>query len=202
MKYFAKRFFYFLIFLSCARPSGAAEKFALNKDDTYVGFEVGYLVLSRVRGRFEDFQGIMVIDEENPERSHVAISINTSSVETGIKKRDAIIRGPMLFDSAHFPTMSFHSATIEIDRDNSGHIGGELSLMSVTKPLTLDFVRIRGQNRHLGYGYKVTGEIRRSDFDMDGYAGVIGNTVTLLICYNMQACKYDEQDHQRRRYNR
>lgn len=166
-----------------------------------MGFEVGYLVLSRVRGRFEDFQGEMVIDEEHPERSRVAIAIETNSVDTGTERRDALIRGPILFDSERFPTMSFHSTFVEWKADSGGHIAGELSLLGVTKPIQLDFVRVQGQAQHTRDSFKVTGEVKRSDFHMDGYPGVVGNTVTLLICYNMQVCAFDARGDKKSRYN-
>lgn len=193
--------FYFFIFLYPSGACQAVEQFALNKDDTVVGFEVGYLLFTRVRGRFEDFHGEMFIDEEYPERSRVAITIKTASVGTGVARRDADIRGPMLFDSERFPTMSFYSTSVEWKAESGGHMKGELTLLGERKPILLDFVRVQGQGLHPGESFKVIGQVKRSDFDMNGYPGVIGNTVSLLICYNMRVCEFDGARDGKNRYN-
>lgn len=173
---------------SGAYASSVAEKFSLDKDHTTVGFNVNYLLLARVSGRFDDFKGSFIIDRENPENSHADIVIQTASVDTGIKARDADIRGPGLFNADRYPTMVFHSDKIEMITDNTGRMTGDLTLLGITKPVTLDLVKMPGQDKSLINGYKVTGQIKRSDYGMNAFIRPIGNVVTLLVCYNMEEC--------------
>lgn len=91
--------------------------------------------------------------------------------------------------------MIFHSKRIVLKKDNTGIITGDLTLLGITKPVTLNLVKImdarsQKQGKHSGFagGFKVTGQIRRSDFGMNAYIQPIANTVTLYVCYDMIKC--------------
>ncbi len=196
MKFIGGILAFSLAVISCGTfASAAAEKFNLNKDHTYVGFDVSYLVVARVAGQFDDFKGSFVIDKDHPERSRADIIIKTGSVNTGIQSRDDDIRSPGLFNTAHFPTMIFHSRKIAMEPDNTGHIFGDLTLLGVTRPVTMDIARVPGvkhkeshKEKVFSEGLIITGKIRRSDFGMNAYVRPIGNTVTLYVCYNTEQC--------------
>lgn len=192
------------------RAVAAPEKFILNKDHTYVGFDVSYLILARVSGHFDDFQGSFVINPEHPEKNRADIIIKTGSVNTGIKTWDEDIRGPGLFNAIQYPTMVFHSQKVEMETDNSGVLTGHLTLLGITKPVTMDIVRIpdpafkgTGMDDSFAEGFKVTGKIKRSDFGMNAYIRPIGNTVTLYVCYDMIKCGGEDtnQEKIKPRYN-
>lgn len=183
-----------VVFAARALAQPVPEKFSLDKGHTYVGFEAGYFILLRVTGRFDDFQGSFVIDRNRPENNSASIIIETASVNTGVKTRDEDIRGPDLFNADRYPTMTFHSKAIELGPDNEGRILGDLTLLGVTKPVTLDLVRVPkikdgevGEAKVFSDGFIVTGVIRRSDFGMNAFVAPISDTVTLLVCYKV-AC--------------
>lgn len=177
-----------------ARP--VSETFSLDKNHTYVGFDVSYLIVLRAIGRFNDFEGSFVIDREYPENNRADIIIKTSSVDTGVELQNKDIRGPGLFNTAHHPTMTFHSKSIKFNADNTGRITGDLTLLGITKPITLDIVRVphtsdlqdTDKDKNFADGFKVTGKIKRSDFGMNAFIRPIGNTVTLLVCYRLPTC--------------
>lgn len=173
----------------------AAEIYNLDKNNTVVGFSVSYLVLRKISGHFDDYDGSFVIDNQHPENSRADIIIKTVSVNTGDAARNDEIRGKSLFDVRNYPTMTFHSRSIEMISDNVGRIRGELTLLGITKPVILDFVKMHNasftKNERLAVGFNVTGTINRSDFGMKAFDWAIGNTVTLHVCYNMDVCRSD-----------
>ncbi|NCT41573.1 MAG: polyisoprenoid-binding protein [Alphaproteobacteria bacterium] len=176
--------------LGLAHVCLAAEKFNLDKAETTIRFAVSYFILTSVSGHFNDFTGSFVIDRDDPENSSVDMVIQTDSVDTGFAARDSEIRGPGLFNAALYPEMHFHSHIFEIGpEDNAGHIIGELSLHGVTKPMVLDLHQVAGKHNSDTVGFVVTGQIKRSDFGMDGFMIPVGDIVTLLVCYNVQDCK-------------
>lgn len=210
MKFIGVIFSLVVVISSSTIANAAAEKFDLDKDHTYVGFDVSYLVVGRVAGRFNDFQGSFVIDSNHPEQSLADIIIKTGSVDTGVKSWNDDIRGSGLFDTKHHPTMLFHSKKIKLDTENTGSIAGDLTLLGVTKPIILDFVRMpqgkwqRPLNSDVyADGFIITGKIKRSDFGMNAYIRPIGNTVTLYVCYNTEKCddKDTQQEQIKERYN-
>lgn len=195
MKFFGVILTVIFVLASSAIARAAPEKFVLDKEHTYVGFDVSYLIVARVSGRFDDFQGSFVIDREHPEKNRADIVIKTGSVNTGIKTRDDDIRGPDLFNADQYPTMVFHSKMIELRSDNTGVMTGDLTLLGITKSVTMDIVRVpdlkfKGPGKDEGFagGFKATGKIERSDFGMNAYIKPVGNTVTLYVCYGMIKC--------------
>ncbi len=181
-----------LILTGDAYASGGVKKFVLDKDHTTVGFNVSYMIFASVSGRFDNFEGSFIIDRERPENSRADIIIQTASVNTGNEARDADIRGPSLFKTDSYPTMVFYSRRIEMGPDNTGQMTGDLTLLGITKPVTLSFIKGQGADKNFADGFKVTGKIKRSDFGMNAYIKPIGNTVTLLVCYNMEECTSEE----------
>jgi len=196
MKHLNVLFIAALIVFGGAQISGAAEKISLNKNQTSVGFHVSYLIFARLNGHFDNFEGSFVIDGQAPENNRADITIQTASVDTDNKSRDANIRGPALFNAERYPTMVFHSRKIEMKTDNTGRVIGDLTLLGITKPVTLDFVKQAGVDHNLADGFKVTGKIKRSDFGMNAYIKPIGNTVMLLVCYNIAQSQCDDDDYQ------
>lgn len=205
MKLFSA-FFLLALFImttgSAAQP--APEKFSLDKDLTYVGFEVRYLLLLRVTGQFDDFEGAFVIDRQQPENNRADIIIKTASVNTGVKSRDQDIRGPALFNADIYPEMVFHSDHIVLRPDNTGIITGHLTLRGITKPITLELTRVEEEGAQItahsnsfADGFLVTGKIKRSDFGMNEFIMPIGDTVTLYVCYKLKTC--DGTDTRRRK---
>lgn len=190
--------------------NASVKKFSLDKDHTYVGFDVSYLLLGHVSGHFNDFQGSFVINSEFSEKNRADIIIKTGSVDTGIKARDEDIRGSGLFNADQYPTMVFHSKKIEIGSDNTGFMAGDLTLLGITKPVTMNIVRIPdpkfispGKDGTFSGSFKVTGKIKRSDFGMNAYIRSIGNTVTLYVCYDMIKCGREDTNQEmiKPRYN-
>ena len=190
MKLFSTLFIAVVITLGLTHVCLASEKFNLDKGDTIIRFHVSYFILAKVSGHFNDFSGSFVIDRDNPKNSSVNIVIQTDSVDTGFVARDNEIRGPSLFNSALYPEMHFHSHIFEPGPEsNTGHIIGELSLHGETRPMILDLHQVPGKHNSDTVGFVVTGQIKRSDFGMDGFMIPVGDVVTLLVCYNVQDCK-------------
>src|SRR3954454_5671661 len=79
-----------------APASTAVRSFNIDKTHSEIGFQVRHL-LTKVRGRFTDFNGTIQFDQSNPERSSVAFAINASSIDTGVPDRDAHLRGDDFF---------------------------------------------------------------------------------------------------------
>ena len=180
-----------LVIVSNAGTCLAAERFALDEEQTFIGFSVSYMFVKRVRGQFNDFRGFFEIDDQQPENNRAEIIIDTASVDTGFPARDAQIRGADLFNVEHYPTMAFHSDKIEMGADNRGQIIGDLTLLGISKSVKFDLVKEKGEDEGLINGFKVSGKIKRSDFGMNAFMKPIGNKVTLLFCYNVAECNDD-----------
>src|SRR5919198_361958 len=85
--------------------------YKIDKAHSEVAFQVRHLV-TKVRGRFTDFEGSILYNEANPEQSSVAFSIQAASIDTAEPDRDKHLRTADFFDVEQFPTLTFRSTRI------------------------------------------------------------------------------------------
>jgi polyisoprenoid-binding protein YceI len=154
---------------------------------TYVGFVVRHLVVTKVRGRFENVEG-HIVTAENPLDSAVEVSIDLNSVNTNNETRDNHLRSADFFEVATYPRMTFRSTGLR-DAGDGFVLDGELTIKDVTRPVSLDF-ELEGFTPDpwggTRLGASARGEINRKDFNVsfegvnDGIA-VVADKIELVI---------------------
>lgn len=110
--------------------------YQVDKAHSEATFQVRHL-LSRVRGRFSDFDGTIVYDPAHPERASVEFSINTASIDTNQADRDTHLRSEDFFASDRFPTIHFKSSKVSPDGAEGLNVTGDLTIRDVTKTIQL-----------------------------------------------------------------
>lgn len=103
-----------------------------------VNFTVRHMMISNVRGRFEDFTGTVEFDQENPALSSVDVQIEAASINTREEKRDNHLRSADFFDVENHPYLNFKSKRIELLDDTQGRITGDLTIRGVTREVVLE----------------------------------------------------------------
>ncbi|GAA1481286.1 YceI family protein [Gordonia sinesedis] len=152
-----------------------------------VGFTVRHLMVSKVRGKFESFNGVITIDEDGT--PHVQAEIDVTSLTTGNADRDAHIRSADFFDAEKFPKATFVSTSVEPNGDDYT-LTGDFTLHGVTKPVSLA-LEFNGVNPGMGQGpvagFEATTVLNRKDFGIDiempleGGGVVVGDKVTITL---------------------
>ena len=112
-----------------------AGKYELDESHTVIGFEARH-ILTKVRGRFTDYHGTIVVGD-SPETSSVNVEVKTASVETNFQQRDDHLRSADFFESDEYPVMTFDSTAIRHTGGTGFEIDGDLTIKDVTKPITL-----------------------------------------------------------------
>jgi len=102
-----------------------------------VSFVGRHLMFTKVRGRFTDVRGAVVIAED-PTRSSVEVTIGMASVQSGSRDRDDHLRSADLFDVERYPTATFRSTAVRWHGGPHAEVEGELTLHGVTRPVVLD----------------------------------------------------------------
>ena len=103
-----------------------------------VGFKVRHLMVSNVKGVFGKVAGVINIDDQDVTRSHASVTIDTTSVDTGVPKRDTHLRSAEFLDVAKFPTMTFVSTSVARDGEGRLKVTGDLTLHGVTRSVVLN----------------------------------------------------------------
>ncbi len=140
----------------------------IDPNHSTVGFAVKHMMFATVRGRFNDVAGTIRFDPDHIERSSVDVTIQTASVDTGIGPRDADLRSANFFDVERFPTMSFHSTSVEGDGERFT-VHGQLTIKGTTRPIALAAeYQGRGANPAGAEvaGFAATGKLNRRDFGL------------------------------------
>ena len=156
--------------LSISTPGHAADKYVFDKTHTQIIFFVKHLGFSFSEGEFLDFDGGFTFDTENPEQSSIDVTINTDSIDMDDEAWDKHMKNEDFFNVAEYPTMAFKSTLIEVTGEDTAKITGDLTILDVTKPVTLD-VKMNGAGKSpMGNEYKAgfsaTANIKRSEWGM------------------------------------
>lgn len=93
-----------------------------------------HLMVSKVRGTFEDIGGNIVVAED-PADSKVEVVAKAASVATGSADRDEHLRSPDFLDVGNHPDVVFQSTGLTQD-DGDWLLTGDLTIREVTKPVT------------------------------------------------------------------
>ena len=115
----------------------AAGAYAIDAAHSTVEFVGRHLMITKVRGRFTEFDGVVNIAEV-PEESSTEVTIQAASINTGDEKRDGHLRSADFFDVEQYPTLAFRSTGIESGKGGTWKLHGDLTVRDVTRPVTLD----------------------------------------------------------------
>ena len=153
-----------------------------------VGFSVRHMMVSKVRGYFRTFSGVLVTAED-PAASTVEATIDMDSIDTRQEQRDAHIRSADFFDVGNHTVMSFRSTEVRTDGADWTVIG-DLTIKGITKPVELALeVNGFGPDAYGGTraGFSARTEISRKEFGvdidmpMDGGGVVVGDKITVEL---------------------
>jgi polyisoprenoid-binding protein YceI len=142
--------------------------FTIDKAHSEALFQVRHLV-TRVRGRFSDFEGTVEFDEAHPEQSRVNFTVRAASIDTNEPDRDKHLRSEDFFFVDKYPTITFTSTRIAKAKENEFKVTGDLTIRGVTKPITLDVTYLGSAKDpwgNLKAGFEGETTLNRKDFGL------------------------------------
>ena len=173
-----------ILFLAAAASASAAETYQFDPVHSSLVFKVKHLGVAYVYGRFNDLNGTLTIDENNPKNSSVQASVRAANVDTNHDKRDNHLRSPDFFNAEEHAMVSFQSTSFERTGSDTYTVKGNLTLLGVTRPIEVS-VRHTGSGKDpwggFRTGYETTFAINRSDFGMDYLLKGVSDEVTIFM---------------------
>lgn len=167
-------------------------RYDIDRGHSTIGFSVKHLLVTTARGAFNDFEGTIMLDEEDITRSAVNVTIQASSIDTNHPRRDADLRSESFFDVANHPTITFVGRSVE-QQGEKLVLNGDLTMRGVTKRVQIPFalngpIAGRGGQKVIGVEGAVT--IDRFDYglrwnDFTEGVQVVSNEVKIEL--NLQA---------------
>ena len=116
----------------------ATGTYAIDPTHSRIGFVARHAMVSKVRGSFDEFEGAGHFDAEQPSNSSLAVTIQTTSIDTRNADRDEHLRGNDFFDMANYPTIRFASTAVEAVDAATFRVTGDLTIKATTKPVTFE----------------------------------------------------------------
>ncbi len=166
----------------------AADEYKIDPVHSTVAFSVKHMVVNTVHGRFNDFTGTILLDEKDPSKSSVDVSIKTASINTDNTQRDGHLKSADFLDAAKYPEITFKSNSVEKKAD--GFVAhGTLTIRGVSKNVDLPF-KLNGPISAMGgklLGAEAGLTINRQDYGvswsktLDGGSLVVSNDVKIDI---------------------
>ena len=162
-------------------PVAASANWRIDPTRTHVDFAINAVGYPRTRGEFRQFAGRISVDFNHPDRSSVTFHVQSESVDVGSQSFGDYLRSVAFLDSAHFPSIDFVSSSVEKLDDHTVRVTGELTLLGVTKPLSVDVAvqRETGGGERLDFLAKTS--IDRLAFGMNSGFPMVSREVDLVI---------------------
>jgi polyisoprenoid-binding protein YceI len=111
--------------------------FTIDASHSRIGFVAKHLMVAKVRGSFEQYEGTLTFAED-PLQSSAEVTIQAASITTGDQGRDEHLRtGDFLLVEEH-PTLSFRTSSLKSKGEGEFVAAGDLTIRGVTKPVELD----------------------------------------------------------------
>ncbi len=162
----------------------APETYSVEGTHTFPSFSYSHMGLSTQISKFTKTSGTIVLDAAAKTGS-VDVTIDMTSVETGVPVFNGHIQGDGFLDTAKFPTATFKSTKVVFEGDKPSAIEGNLTIKGVTKPVTLkvsNFVaKEHPMMKKAALGADASTVIKRTEFNAGKYAPAVGDDVTITI---------------------
>jgi polyisoprenoid-binding protein YceI len=167
-----------------ATAFAAPETYVLDPNHTVARFEYNHFGFSTQQSRFDKNTGKIVLDRAAKTGS-VDVSIDTTSVNTGVAVFNGHLQGADFFDTKTFPTITFKSTKVNFDGDKPASIEGNLTIKGITKPVTLTVTSFQCAEHPVmkrpACGANATATIKRTEFNNGKYAPYVSDEVKLTI---------------------
>lgn len=184
-------FKYGLIFFMSFQFSQANE-YIVDAAHSSVGFSIKHLMISNVKGNFKSFDAELEYDKETKKFTTIVATVDTASIDTGIKKRDNHLRSPDFFDIQKYPQITF-----EMTNATQESVTGNITMHGVTKEIKLKSIvhgMIKDSQGNQRMGFTLEGKLNRKDFGLawnkllEGGGLTVGEEVILTI--DIQAIEF------------
>lgn len=165
---------------------------AIDPTHTTVEFAIRSLFFFTVKGSFTTLEGKALLDPADVRNSSTTVVLQSASINTGNKRRDARLRAADFLNADRYPEIRFESTKVErgTDRDML-RVTGTLTIKDRSKEIVLDVSEVDRScspiGEHVAY-YGAQTVLDRLDFHVDGMRLLIGRRVQITV--NVQATRH------------
>ncbi len=170
------------LILALPTPALAAANWRIDPSRTHIAFEIDAIGYPQTHGQFRQFTGRISVDLAHPDKSSVSFHVQSQSVDVGSPSFDDYLRSGAFLDSSRFPSIDFVSTSVAKLDDHTVRVNGELTLLGVTRPLSVDVaVQREGADGAQKLDFLAKTNIDRLEFGMNSGFPLVSRDVQLVI---------------------
>jgi polyisoprenoid-binding protein YceI len=129
-----------------------AEPFGVDAAHSYLGFSIGFMGITKVRGTFKTYTAWILYDEKDPTKTSATVLIDPASIDTGSEFRDKDLKSARFFDVEKHPLAVFQTQRIERTGPDRYVVHGTLEIKGVKRPVDLPMTQTLSRMSDLGWG--------------------------------------------------
>ena len=145
------------------------DRWEIDSSHSSVHFSVRHLVIAKVRGTFARWSGTVQVPDGDFSKATVAVTIDASSIATGVEQRDAHLKSPDFFDVAQYPELRFVGKRVQPRSGDDIDVVGDLTIKGITREVVLRVEQL-GQAKdpwgNLRAAFSAKTSIDRKDFGL------------------------------------
>lgn len=167
----------------------AADTYAIDPGHTYPSFEADHMGISVWRGKFNKSEGTVTLDRAK-KTGTLDITVHIDSIDFGHDKMNEHAVGDGWLNTAKYPTLSY-KGKLKFKGDAPSAVEGDLTMMGVTKPVTLKIVSFKCIDhpfyKREACGADAEAEINRADFGLT--KGAVDGKAPVTLKIQVEALK-------------
>ncbi len=144
----------------------------LDKAHAKIGFGITHMLVSEIEGSFKNFSINLNVPSDDFTGTEIDFTADVHSIDTANEMRDNHLKQADFFHAEKHPNLTFKSKSFVKVADKKYALNGDLTFNGVTKNVNLDVkgnvVKSPRDPAMTIAGFKVTGEVKRSDFNFGG----------------------------------
>ena len=171
--------------------------YSLDPGHTEVRFVWDHAGVSEQGARWDKVTGTVSFDPNDIAATKIDVTIDPSSVNSGVDGLNKHMISGDMFDVAKFPEITFTSTSAEKTGDKTARITGDLTIKNVTLPLELEVELVHMGPHPIGQyldyykgewlGIRATGKLIRSEFGVGYGAPSTSDAIRLEISAEMKS---------------
>ena len=134
-----------------------------------IHFAVRHLVIAKVRGQFARWTGALTVPDGDFSKATVDVTIDATSIETGVADRDTHLKSADFFDAATFPELTFRSRRVVPKGRDRFALVGDLTIRGISREVELE-VESAGQLKdpwgNVRAGFAAKTSVDRKEFGL------------------------------------
>lgn len=164
-----------------------------NEHSSVVG-AVSHFGLSFIYGRFNNCEGSIRMDFQQPDSTKFQFKIDPGSIDSNNPSRDIFLRGPNCLDASQYDSINFESISVKaVDQEadtgktkRTFQITGNLTIHGETRKVTIPLELLamgNGPNGKLRCGFMSKFVVQRSEFGINGLEDSVGDSIAVTFCF-------------------